>query len=1320
MPSVLSTRKDIDKKEYLLYETKPFQQARERTFLVWKLGLYPCRMKMKEAGWFIVRTEDNAFVSVCLYCKIACKGWNCHHDPYEVHKFLSPKCVYVLYGHTIQTPSSSSIVESMSRHEQTRPSKHKMAILPERIKSFERWPLKTLHPSFDALAQGGFFYNNKNTTVQCFSCHCQISITNIDDNHMLAHTNSCKYAKHLQNHSSRNPLNLQSSNKTYDFNMNQMNDTTFYYLQCTSNTTIPAILLATKILFSNELEKNLKQLHPIDHQHRKINRMTSSDGPLVNNLKTLARNPIDLTNTSNNLQHLIDESTTLHMQTTFNSTFQCKTCLTNEASPHSVPIGCGHIGLCLNECFSKWNTCVICGYTLDPRVTNITFDNFTGSIYIINSESNDENHPKKSMLTSPRTNGANHFVPSHHLALITQPVLGARSRLRKKTTNMIDETSTTNKEKSDSMTNSYRGSYNDSPSLILPANRVDTSQYQKPKSNTNSHRESSDSGLDLSSSTNSSVQLQQYSQQHVLVHRPLSALNEDSSPDDGYHDEHQQTSNNNPVRLRFPPVNFGRNRSMEDILTPNRREQQQLQYRSGSSTDERQQKLSLQQDQKMKRSSDGALLDILDIPIESYRRSNTIKNELSYPLTNQHRSLNDLTNKNSNRAIRNESNMSISINNLPTTHTIIRKPNTSTLKPLRKKTKLNIIIEPSAPLTSSRLGIYDEQINAIARGTSSSSNQTTPRSTQPPSQQQQQSKSKATSSLGIYSNQEQMKTHVNRSVVERQHPTIPSHRGVIQQLIPFDASPSKINNLLLRHQVQQQQPTTNSTQQLSPSRQAKQTSRALYNEETLSNIEEEKRKQKVQIKIENFKEQAEKQRLKQKEELENHQKVQRRIKDIEEKISTNQNEQIITQKYFTKKKTFKNENIGEQQQTENTSRHRYELSNNTGGYYNNRNRNIIKERQGSGQSNTTTTKSQDSKTINRRPQRHPGYVLDTHHKNQQIHESKSTEVITRNKKFIRTSEINNQYGSDNIPKYTSIDVQSRPAKIHFQSFEPLPIRNPILLTQIESNQWHNSKHKSKPNRIEPINTYTFHREREISRLSDMSKTESIQSKQQIHEKNSVNNFQSRSPTSWSVISEHQNEQQKLQNFNKLNIYESESESSSQDELIENNSRTPSRTYRLMTNDQEQSHNEKHIIPSNNSQVSSLIEHTYPFTFTPDSEVNDNNIFDNNLSQSKQKSNVVDIYTLPERDISSSSSVHHSPIKKYYSPPPPPPPKVTISKDKDEILSNYESDDGWSDDSAELLYVDERYAKEKKKLTSSSHLPSQQHYHYQVQQQNVLL
>jgi hypothetical protein len=90
---------------------------------------------------------------------------------------------------------------------------------------------------------------------------------------------------------------------------------------------------------------------------------------------------------------------------------------------------------------------------------------------------------------------------------------------------------------------------------------------------------------------------------------------------------------------------------MEDMISNNTREQQQ-QHRSSSFSDERQQKLSIQE-QKIKRSSEGALLDLRETSpqsLEPYRRTNTIKNEFSYPpVTQQHRSLNDLTNKTSNK-----------------------------------------------------------------------------------------------------------------------------------------------------------------------------------------------------------------------------------------------------------------------------------------------------------------------------------------------------------------------------------------------------------------------------------------------------------------------------------------------------------------------------------------------------------------------------------------------------------------------------------------------------------------------------------------------
>jgi hypothetical protein len=223
--------------------------------------------------------------------------------------------------------------------------------------------------------------------------------------------------------------------------------------------------------------------------------------------------------------------------------------------------------------------------------------------------------------------------------------------------------------------------------------------------------------LDFSLSTNSSVQ---YSQQQPIIHRPLSALNEDSNTDDGFHDQ--------PARL--PIINPGHYYSMENVIHDHH-------------------------------SND-----------ESHFETNFVQPSVSIQ---QHRSLNDLTN---------------------TVHSIPPKP-------LRKKTKLNIIIEPSvSSLSSSHLNIHDEHIHSNNRiPSSSSSNQTTSqvnRTRNPPI------KPKAITPLGHYPNQEQIRAHINRSVIERQHPPYAQVSPRKVQTLPFD--PTKVNKLLSRPT---KQPPTN-------------------------------------------------------------------------------------------------------------------------------------------------------------------------------------------------------------------------------------------------------------------------------------------------------------------------------------------------------------------------------------------------------------------------------------------------------------------------------------------------------------------------------
>jgi hypothetical protein len=201
--------------------------------------------------------------------------------------------------------------------------------------------------------------------------------------------------------------------------------------------------------------------------------------------------------------------------------------------------------------------------------------------------------------------------------------------------------------------------------------------------------------------------------------------------------------------------------------------------------------LSDEREKLIKKSNDNTHLDTI---AEVYQQTNVNKNDYLQPSTQQHRPLNDP----------------------PTIHTLIRKPNISTLKPLTKKNRLNIIIQPS-----SNLDVHDEQIHSSTRTTSSSSNQTTSHLIKP----------KAITPLGHYPNQEQIRAHINRSVIERQHPSylsVPIRRGLLQQKLPFDASRSKVNHLLIK----QQKPSTNNFHL------TKQSLPFLYNDETVNDRQE--------------------------------------------------------------------------------------------------------------------------------------------------------------------------------------------------------------------------------------------------------------------------------------------------------------------------------------------------------------------------------------------------------------------------------------------------------------------------------------------------
>lgn len=156
-----------------------------------------------------------------------------------------------------------------------------------------------------------------------------------------------------------------------------------------------------------------------------------------------------------------------------------------------------------------------------------------------------------------------------------------------------------------------------------------------------------------------------------------------------------------------------------------------------------------------------------------------------------------------------------------------------------------------------------------------------------------------------------------------------------------------------------------------------------------------------------------------------------------------------------------------------------------------------------------------------------------------------------------------------------------------------------------------------------------------------------------------------SPTSWAIICEHQ-------------IHHDEH---SFDDYI------TGETLQLTPSDDDELLDGRHVIPDLilfrqfvdcASQTSS--RHTQPFICADGL----------NFPESHPPTNDEHFIDIPSH---SSSSLDRQPIVLSSG-------KAPIDLDKDDLSTNYDSDDGWSNDSAELIYMDEQYFTQKKKNISS--------------------
>jgi hypothetical protein len=193
-------------------------QVRRRTFSHWHQRTIPSSAQMIEAGFFNCNVGDRV---ICIYCNLICQQWTPHtDDPCEVHKILSPNCIYVksklirpaassiiIVNENSMGTTSSSQLTTASNLEPLRSNEIVFTAacnpayteIPKRHASFATWPIENL-PPVDDLVRAGFFYTGTKTIVTCFYCNGSLQNWGASDNPMIEHARwfpHCAYAKQL-------------------------------------------------------------------------------------------------------------------------------------------------------------------------------------------------------------------------------------------------------------------------------------------------------------------------------------------------------------------------------------------------------------------------------------------------------------------------------------------------------------------------------------------------------------------------------------------------------------------------------------------------------------------------------------------------------------------------------------------------------------------------------------------------------------------------------------------------------------------------------------------------------------------------------------------------------------------------------------------------------------------------------------------------------------------------------------------------------------------------------------------------------------------
>jgi len=199
-------------------ESDLLQQVRRRTFSHRPHPSIPSSAQMIEAGFFNCNIGDRV---ICIYCNLICQQWTSHvDDPCEVHRTLSPNCIYAraflarrgplfiinnnqrLMTVTADRPSfAPNNINSVQISEHVRPvvQNNNRGTIQNDLSSPSTSSSSKL-PSVDDNIQANYFNTDSKTVVTCVCCNGLLRNLGSNENPMIDHARrfpNCPYVQQL-------------------------------------------------------------------------------------------------------------------------------------------------------------------------------------------------------------------------------------------------------------------------------------------------------------------------------------------------------------------------------------------------------------------------------------------------------------------------------------------------------------------------------------------------------------------------------------------------------------------------------------------------------------------------------------------------------------------------------------------------------------------------------------------------------------------------------------------------------------------------------------------------------------------------------------------------------------------------------------------------------------------------------------------------------------------------------------------------------------------------------------------------------------------